>query len=257
MPYCYYLMNDSTIERRPVEKDGAIFLGRIMQENNPFCRMLLVGGIMMLKKINRNDHCYCGSGKKYKKCCLNKVKTVPTWRTEASKIEIGLHQDKITNTFFVVSDYLKEYPIYGACHLISGILYILLKEQDIECDLCIGEAQAPFGTFDHSWVQINGNVYDIAIQIQLDEVERDPIFAGVDLGTGEFTKIKYGIINGSGLDDIAKLVLRTPFAEYMDGFPGGAWNITTELMRKLNSKETIEVLRRKYKKVERKLIVAN
>ncbi|EIQ7094695.1 SEC-C domain-containing protein, partial [Enterococcus faecalis] len=23
------------------------------------------------KKIGRNDPCYCGSGKKYKKCCLN------------------------------------------------------------------------------------------------------------------------------------------------------------------------------------------
>ena len=24
------------------------------------------------RKIGRNDPCYCGSGKKYKKCCLNK-----------------------------------------------------------------------------------------------------------------------------------------------------------------------------------------
>lgn len=23
-------------------------------------------------KIGRNEPCYCGSGKKYKKCCLNK-----------------------------------------------------------------------------------------------------------------------------------------------------------------------------------------
>jgi preprotein translocase subunit SecA len=25
------------------------------------------------KKVARNDPCPCGSGKKYKKCCLNKV----------------------------------------------------------------------------------------------------------------------------------------------------------------------------------------
>lgn len=26
-----------------------------------------------MKKIGRNDPCPCGSGKKYKKCCLNKA----------------------------------------------------------------------------------------------------------------------------------------------------------------------------------------
>ena len=28
--------------------------------------------IVVKKKIGRNDSCYCGSGKKYKKCCINK-----------------------------------------------------------------------------------------------------------------------------------------------------------------------------------------
>ena len=28
--------------------------------------------IQVKKKIGRNDPCYCGSGKKYKKCCINK-----------------------------------------------------------------------------------------------------------------------------------------------------------------------------------------
>ena len=28
--------------------------------------------IVVKKKIGRNDICYCGSGKKYKKCCINK-----------------------------------------------------------------------------------------------------------------------------------------------------------------------------------------
>ena len=28
--------------------------------------------IQVKKKISRNDPCYCGSGKKYKKCCINK-----------------------------------------------------------------------------------------------------------------------------------------------------------------------------------------
>lgn len=211
----------------------------------------------MTKKINRNDLCYCGSGKKYKKCCLNKARVIPAWRTEASKIEVGQHQEKISNTFFVVSDYLKENPIHGACHLFSGIFYILLKEQDVESDLCIGEVQSEFGRFDHSWTQINGEVYDIAIQVQLDYRERNPVYAGVDLGTGKKSESIYGIRDGSGLDAIAGQVSNTPFVEYMDGFPGDAWNITVELMKKLNLKGSIEVLREKHKSVERKLMVAN
>lgn len=31
---------------------------------------------MKNSKINRNDPCYCGSGKKYKKCCLQKDEEV-------------------------------------------------------------------------------------------------------------------------------------------------------------------------------------
>jgi tetratricopeptide (TPR) repeat protein len=34
----------------------------------PYC----LRNISMSKKIGRNDPCYCGSGKKYKKCCLTK-----------------------------------------------------------------------------------------------------------------------------------------------------------------------------------------
>lgn len=31
----------------------------------------------MVKKIRRNEPCPCGSGKKYKKCCLSKNKLIP------------------------------------------------------------------------------------------------------------------------------------------------------------------------------------
>lgn len=37
----------------------------------------------MTKKIGRNDLCPCGSGKKYKRCCINK-KTLPSNYTQLS-----------------------------------------------------------------------------------------------------------------------------------------------------------------------------
>ena len=42
-------------------------------ENNKIDRIISSNsGIDGKKKLGRNDSCHCGSGKKYKKCCLNK-----------------------------------------------------------------------------------------------------------------------------------------------------------------------------------------
>lgn len=40
-----------------------------------------------MKKIGRNDPCPCGSGKKYKYCCLNKPPTLGIKVKEEIKIE--------------------------------------------------------------------------------------------------------------------------------------------------------------------------
>ncbi|MCK9607465.1 MAG: SEC-C domain-containing protein [Methylomonas sp.] len=41
---------------------------------------------MGLKKIGRNDPCWCGSGKKYKKCHIDRVNETPIQEWEASKL---------------------------------------------------------------------------------------------------------------------------------------------------------------------------
>lgn len=38
----------------------------------------------MNQKIGRNDPCFCGSGKKYKQCCLQK--TAPSFKASKNKI---------------------------------------------------------------------------------------------------------------------------------------------------------------------------
>jgi hypothetical protein len=40
----------------------------------------------MAEKVGRNAPCPCGSGAKYKNCCLNKARTMPVYQ----KILIGL-----------------------------------------------------------------------------------------------------------------------------------------------------------------------
>ena len=41
-------------------------------------------------KIGRNDPCPCGSGKKYKKCCLNKPSQVHKFKHDISIVYAGI-----------------------------------------------------------------------------------------------------------------------------------------------------------------------
>ena len=53
----------STGTKVTVERGGQVVSEKVYRED----------GGMVRKKVGRNDPCYCGSGKKYKKCHLNKV----------------------------------------------------------------------------------------------------------------------------------------------------------------------------------------
>ena len=46
-----------------------------------------------MAKIGRNDTCPCGSGLKYKRCCLGKQQSVSSNLTEAQKIQISLQNE--------------------------------------------------------------------------------------------------------------------------------------------------------------------
>jgi hypothetical protein len=206
------------------------------------------------QKIGRNDPCPCGSGKKYKKCCHGL-----SYREIAMKLNFDHPKRKeITNTFFAVSDYLEEVQIAGACHLLSSILYVLLMEQGIDCDICIGEA-AGFGSyFDHSWIEIDGKVYDVAIQLTLDERRNPPVFNGINLKTGQPTEIIYGVKYTGLIGDAKYIVFSQSFGQYMDNFPlfqKGAWQIVKQLADRLGIEVDIQELRKKYANVERKLVV--
>lgn len=42
------------------------------QKTEEISKNLLIQGQIISRKVGRNDKCYCGSGRKYKKCCYNK-----------------------------------------------------------------------------------------------------------------------------------------------------------------------------------------
>lgn len=58
-------------------------------------------------KVGRNDLCYCGSGKKYKKCCMKKD------QEELRENDLYVENETITDTYLTVEEYieLSGYPL--------------------------------------------------------------------------------------------------------------------------------------------------
>lgn len=205
----------------------------------------------------RSKPCPCGSGLKYKRCCG--LKRGPAeWPAVAEALAFPHPRaDAIRRTFFAVSDHLRKQPNPGACHLLSGVFYVLLSEQGIDSVLRIGEVLRPDGKFfDHSWIEINQLPFDVAIQLTYSGERNPPVYAGVNLATGRVTNLQYGARSPFGLDDVTREVYSTPFVSYMDGFPlgrWGAWEIVAELASDLGLDVSIATMRTEYVTTDRVL----
>ncbi|WP_180229146.1 lasso peptide biosynthesis protein [Bacillus thuringiensis] len=181
-----------------------------------------------------------------------------SYRLIAAEVPFEHEQrERIHETFFVMCDYLKERPNAGACHLLSSIMYVLLKEQGIECDLCIGEVKENNYFFDHSWIEIDGKVFDVAIQMTLDGRSNPPVFASYDLGSTTTTSREYGMSSPGGLDSVAQKVLRVSFDRYISEaeIKDGTWKKIKKLGRNLKLRLEVSELKEKYKDTQRKVVV--
>lgn len=158
--------------------------------------------------------------------------------------------DKIIKTFFEVLKFIHQNHWEGACHATSAILYILLKEQGIDARLYIGECQQSSFVFDHSWVEINGEVADAAISMTLIQgMSFPPVLRNIDLSTGKKTRIIYGVHSGQGYDQFASAIRDLPFFMYMDNFPShpqGLWGFVKEIGTKLRIKTDLQKMKAKY-----------
>ncbi|WP_315674969.1 SEC-C metal-binding domain-containing protein [Clostridium sp. 19966] len=70
------------------------------------------------RKIGRNDPCYCGSGKKYKNCCMKKDQ-------EEERIKVALEQcETVADKYLTVKEYieLSGYPIVRFDYFLLEIL---------------------------------------------------------------------------------------------------------------------------------------
>ena len=172
----------------------------------------------------------------------------------------GENEEKLYNSFFAVDDYFKKVSKKGLCHVISSIHYVILKEQGIEAQLFIGEVHHnhPLKSycFDHSWVETNGLIYDIAVQNPHHGIPHPPVYAGLELSLKRKPALTYGVMTGYEWSDDTVLVLKTPFVSYMDQFHydgKGAWEMVQELCQQLGIVVEIHDMRKKYRNVSRSI----
>ena len=159
-----------------------------------------------MSDIGRNDKCSCGSGLKYKQCCLKKNNLT------FNEIECD---DKMREIVKSTYNFIKEKNLQGGCHLTSAVMYILLSEAGFS-DLVVktGVAVNVDGPFDHSWLEYQGKKIDMAIMNTLqDGFKFAPLFLDKLISTSEPMEYKYGI--DRGLDAEAKFILSQSLGDYI------------------------------------------
>lgn len=91
--------------------------------------------MQMKQKIGRNDLCYCGSGKKYKKCCMKKD------QEELHKNNLLAERGSIEDGYLSVDEYieLSGYPLLKFDYFLLEVLNIIGDILHIEINLDINE----------------------------------------------------------------------------------------------------------------------
>jgi len=129
---------------------------------------------------------------------------------------------RIVESYRAVFDFIVVADLQGGCHSTSAILTILLLEQGIDAVPCIGECGRGKQFFDHSWVEVEGEIYDVAIANPLPGGgnPEPPVFDGKVVTTGARPKTPYGVVSPVGFDAKTEAISRVPVVAYMDSFPG-------------------------------------
>lgn len=202
-------------------------------------------------KVGMNDPCPCGSGKKYKKCCFYKESMSDKSLIYAIVNDSG-YDESLASVLSNVNDYIKEKQLRGACHSSSSVLYVALSELGYRPSLMIGEVSGDKMPFDHSWIELDGEIIDLAINYTMDNgrAASEQIVLGNNIRFGTSPNLEYGVTY-LGLNGEALQVYKMPFVEYMDKYPYEKNGLWTVVQRVLDNDVEIKALRDKYKDTER------
>ena len=139
------------------------------------------------------------------------------WLSDARSITVRSDAERYTKRIFTATlKFVAQNQWQGACHGTSAILALLLNAGRVQAVPCLGECYADNYYFDHSWIEIDGLVYDAAIAVPLIPSHRKPpVFAGRSVDPTSPAQVCYGVTSGKGYGADAAVVAEMPFAEYL------------------------------------------
>lgn len=116
--------------------------------------------------------------------------------------------------------FMKRKMWYGACHVTTAMMFAFAKKIGIEANACIGECeQEGYDPFDHSWLLIEGKIYDLAIAMPFElDMAKGPVYGSIDSRTGSEVDMRYGI-KFLGLGPQAELAYEHNIYDYLKGSP--------------------------------------
>ncbi|WP_217077764.1 YecA family protein [Clostridium baratii] len=217
--------------------------------------------------IGRNDRCLCGSGKKYKRCCINRDDDPQiVWKENYDKLDINIDKkEELKQVLFYSYDFMIKNNWQGACHALSAIQYIVLNELELNPKLCMGVVGNSLYEFDHSWIELNNQVYDITIANCLEGVKfSEPIIASVNINTMQKTNVEHG--RNRRLDFPASAIKELTLTDYLDGFTNqpkseipyflanGLWNLIIKFGKEVNLELNETYLKEKYSTVKTNVV---
>lgn len=183
-------------------------------------------------KIEVNEPCPCGSGKKYKRCCRERIESPMTfWRTNLQKIvdENGISQN-YADVFFTFVRFISGHGLEGVCHLASTALHLMYKELGLESSLCTGVVYVGEGCLTpHSWVEVDGKVHDVTAHVtRRVRFTKSPLFHNVFLDGMDAGEITYGVnvegfVGDAGTEEMLENSVAKLLTANFDPIKGADW----------------------------------
>ena len=136
-------------------------------------------------------------------------------------------------------NFMNDKKWIGACHASTAVLYTLALRIGLNAYPCIGEVSENLGTFDHSWLEVDNKIYDIAIALPLKASwALGPVFDSIDISTNKMPNLKYGITY-CGLGYQAEAISQISIYEYLSSCPNpDLIKLTIDIAKKSNIKIT-------------------
>ncbi|WP_437322061.1 lasso peptide biosynthesis protein [Sorangium sp. So ce385] len=135
------------------------------------------------------------------------------------------HRNVTANVFRELCRFMSIWEVDGGCHLLSMMAYVLLKEVGVDATLNAGWARSPRLAFTHSWIEVDGRPFDIAIarpNLHRLEYRCPAVVYGIEIGSRNPTRIEYGV-SGPALDRDTSMIATGTVGSWADRAPIPDW----------------------------------